>query len=188
MQNKNPEHGFTLIELMITLVIAITLAIVAVPAFQTTIQMQQTRSEASNLLNDFQYARSEAEKEGQPVTICASTDGATCAAAGTAWQTGWIIFSDQTGNQIFNSGTDVLLRVQKAWTTTDTMTTSPAKIAISYNRDGFTTGIPTTGQLFLIHTASTNSSASRCLWLDSVGHQQVQTAGQALATNQTVAC
>ena len=166
----------------------VTLLGVAIPSFKTSIQLQQTRTEATNLMNDLQFARSEAEKEGQSVTVCASTDSVTCAAAGTAWNTGWIVFSDAAGNQVFNSGTDVLLRVQKAWTTTDTMTTSPSVIAITYNRDGFATSIPTTGQLFLVHNSPASTSTSRCLWMDTIGHQQIQTAGQALATNQTVAC
>ncbi len=180
--------GFSMIELMITIVITGILLKLAVPAFQSTIQVQRIKVEANNLLNDLQFARSEAEKEGQPVTICVSSDGATCAAAGTGWQSGWIVFSDQAGNQIMNSGTDVLLRVQQAWTSSDTMTTSPSVTAITYNRDGFATSIALTGQLFILHTTPGNTGATRCVWIDTLGRQQIQTAGQALATNQVTAC
>jgi type IV fimbrial biogenesis protein FimT len=54
------QHGFTLIELMIGLVIMGTLFALAIPSFRTWIQNQQIRTGAESILNGIQLARSTA--------------------------------------------------------------------------------------------------------------------------------
>ena len=48
------------------------------------------------LLGDLQFARAEAIREGQPVTVCVSSTGSQlrCGHATPAWQKGWIIFTN----------------------------------------------------------------------------------------------
>lgn len=76
------EGGFTLIELLITLMIAVILATVAVPSFSSYIDNQRVRAGAQELYGGFQFARSEAIKRNEDVTIN-SNDG--------DWSTGWTI-------------------------------------------------------------------------------------------------
>jgi type IV fimbrial biogenesis protein FimT len=67
------NYGFTLIETMVTLAIAVILITVAVPSFLTFIQNARLSSQASDLTTAMMYARSEAVARNQQVTI-GSTD------------------------------------------------------------------------------------------------------------------
>lgn len=180
------QGGFTFVELMVTLVIAIILAAIAVPQYTSFVKTQQSVSEINNLLSDMRYARSEALKEGQFVSLCVSSNGTGCTTGG--WNNGWIIYANPGFTAVapgFVAGTSVLLRVQTGFTDNDTITSSPATTNITYNRDGFGVGLsPTVGELFTLHTTPSVTTATRCLWLDVLGHQVIQTAGQAAATGQ----
>ncbi len=94
------EQGFTLIELIITLVFAGIILAIAVPSFNTMIRNNRLSSEANNLVAALNLARSEAVTRGDRVTVCRSLDGANCNAAAGNWEDGWIVFHDP-----LNSGT-----------------------------------------------------------------------------------
>ena len=180
------QGGFTFVELMVTLAIAITLLTIAIPQYTSFIKAQQSVSEINNLLNDMRYARSEALKEGQYVSLCVSSNGTGCTTG--AWNTGWMIYANPGYTAAapgFVTGTSVLLRIQPGFTVSDTIASSPAVTNITYNRDGFGVGLsPTTGELFTLHNTPTVTAATRCLWVDVLGHQYIQNAGQAAATGQ----
>ena len=113
MKNKIKNSGFTLIELMVTLAIATILITVAIPGFRTLIQGNRATAQSNELLSAFSLARSEAVKRGLRVSVCSSTDQATCAAS-TNWATGWIVFTDDTGTAGTMDGTDEIIRVWDA--------------------------------------------------------------------------
>lgn len=81
--------GFTLIELMVTVAVIGILAVVGVPAMAGLINANRIAAANENLTSALQLARSEAIRRGASVTVCASTDGTTCASQ-TAW-TSWIV-------------------------------------------------------------------------------------------------
>lgn len=89
--------GFTLIELIVTLAVAGILTAIAVPSFKTTIQNNRQATQSNDLLGAMLYARSQAISGGShdsvspplDVTVCASSDGATCNS--TNWANGWIV-------------------------------------------------------------------------------------------------
>lgn len=83
-------RGMTMIELLITVVILAILMAIAVPSFRNASLGSQLSAAANNLLASVQLARSEAIKRNTAVTLCATADGATCAASG-GWEQGWII-------------------------------------------------------------------------------------------------
>jgi type IV fimbrial biogenesis protein FimT len=82
--------GLTMIELMVALVVLAILVTIAVPSFRNASLGSRLSASANDLLASVQLARSEAIKRNQTITICASSDGATCAASG-GWEQGWII-------------------------------------------------------------------------------------------------
>ncbi|WP_044872175.1 GspH/FimT family pseudopilin [Pseudomonas sp. LFM046] len=86
------QSGFTVIELMITLVVVAILLGIAVPSFTNATLGSKLRSQASDLVGGVALARSEAIKRNQAVTLCASSNGTTCATSG-GWQQGWIVRS-----------------------------------------------------------------------------------------------
>lgn len=104
-------RGFTLIELIVTVALAAILLTVAVPGFRTMIQNNRATAYANQLVSALNLARSESVRRKVPVSVCASTDQAGCAAS-TNWATGWIVFTD-TGTAGTVDGTDTVLRVQE---------------------------------------------------------------------------
>lgn len=91
--NMGKINGFTLVELLITIVVVSILLATGVPAFKDFINNNRLTTQANSLAISIQVARSEAVKRGSGAVICASTDQATCSAADD-WSTGWIVFSD----------------------------------------------------------------------------------------------
>jgi type IV fimbrial biogenesis protein FimT len=85
--------GFTLLELMITLAVAAILGILAIPSFREFIQSNRLTTQVNNFVADLNLARSEAVKGRGRVTLCKSSDQATCTTTG-GWEQGWIIFTD----------------------------------------------------------------------------------------------
>ena len=101
-------NGFTVIELMITIVIAAILMTVAIPSFLKTIQNNQITTQANELFTSLSIARAEAIKQGDSVTVCSSTDQASCAGS-TDWKTGWIVFTDNDGDRTIDDDGDTTL-------------------------------------------------------------------------------
>ncbi|QUP56666.1 prepilin-type N-terminal cleavage/methylation domain-containing protein (plasmid) [Ralstonia syzygii] len=169
-------RGFTLVELVIVISIVAILVTLAAPSFQSTIQSARTTTEVNSLVNDLQFARSEAIKRGQPVSICVSSDGATCLAS-NKWQVGWIVFNDVNGSGALDSTTDVVLRKRAAFAGSDTFVASPTTTVLTYNREGFATGLTNGTVTMVLHTAPVNQQATRCVAINVVGRQVVQNAG-----------
>lgn len=88
-------QGFTLIELLVTIAVLAILIAVAVPSFTALINANRLASQANEIVATLQSARSEAVRLNTSVVVCRSTDGASCAAAGT-WGR-WIIRVNATG-------------------------------------------------------------------------------------------
>ena len=103
------QSGLTLIELMIGLSITLIVTSLAVGSHSVYTNFI-TVSEVNSLLADLYFSRSEALKRHRTMTICQSNDGASCS-KGSAWQNGWIIFSDQNRNRKVDEE-DQLLRIQ----------------------------------------------------------------------------
>jgi type IV fimbrial biogenesis protein FimT len=85
-------RGFTLVELMVTLLVLAILLGLAVPSFRDASLSSRLTGYANDLVAGVQIARSEAIKRNATVTLCASEDGATCA-EDVGWEVGWIILA-----------------------------------------------------------------------------------------------
>lgn len=89
-------QGFTLIELMVTLVVLGIIAAIATPAFTGLVNANRLTSQSNELIGAIQMARSEAIKRNERVSFCGSTDGAACVAGSATW-TQWLVLRDAGG-------------------------------------------------------------------------------------------
>lgn len=163
-------------EVIVVMLIVAILASIGVPSYRYVTTSNRMATELDGLVGDLQYARSEAVREGQAVTVCIAgrtTSPYFCAAAGTdTWQNGWLVFTDLNSDQQVDTG-DTVLRVQPAFTpqggaTSDTLTSTNNISSVTFNRDGFAyTG---QAQVTLTLVDSTGNAAyTRCLYLTQSG-------------------
>lgn len=111
-------RGFTLIELMVTLAIAVILASIAAPSFQGMLSSQRIQGASADLLAHLMLARSEAIKQNRSVTLVSNNGEA-------AWQDGWRIFPV--------GAAAALVREQDAYAG---IAITAAVNSVTYNRDG----------------------------------------------------
>ncbi len=87
------QTGVTLIELVVTLSIAAILLTIGVPSFQDLMRNNRSAAQVNEFLTALNLARSEAVKRGASVSVCSSTDSATCRTSSvTNWADGWILY------------------------------------------------------------------------------------------------
>ena len=103
--NMESQKGFTLVELLITIVVISVLLATAVPSFMQFIKNNRITGQANSFVVSTQVARNEAVKRGAGTTMCASTDQATCSGNAADWTSGWIIFSDLNRDGVINTNT-----------------------------------------------------------------------------------
>ena len=163
--------GVTLIELLVVITITGILVAVGIPSFKNITTSYRISGEINGLLGDMQYARAEAIKEGQSVTICVAANGAC---SGDTWQSGWIVFPNPTGALTAPSSAPSMLRYQAAFTGTDTFVDATnGTSSVTFNRDGLAIGLPAGNTLLTLHDPSSNVHYTRCLQITSVGAMQV---------------
>jgi len=97
--NISKDTGFTLVELMVTLLVAAIVLGVGIPAFSQFVATNRMAAAVNDVTTAIHMARTEAVKRRANVTLCPSanwdTAAPTCANAGT-FEDGWIVFVDCT--------------------------------------------------------------------------------------------
>lgn len=157
---------------MVTLAVAAILIGLAASPMSQMISSNRVQTEASSFVSDLVFARSEAIKRGQGVTVCASSDGSTCSGANT-WQTGWIVISDTTQCSSVPPGTQVPVRVRAKFKGSDTLKaavpTGSTNSCVSFNRDGFAVNMGSSKVYFATKTVPAVTSMTRCVAVDLGG-------------------
>ena len=108
--NKNSQNGFTIYELMITLLIAGVLLTIGIPNLGEFTRNSRISGIANDLHSSFLLARSEAARAKSNVTICTSADpqSANPSCDGVAFDRGWIIFVDLDGDIVRDPAEPIL--------------------------------------------------------------------------------
>ncbi len=160
------HSGFSLIELLITLILASIAVFIGVPSLQQHLNTNRLSTQANMLISDLYSTRSEAIKRNTRVTMKKS---------GSAWENGWIVFTDQNNNANFDAsqGEELLLRqspITKGYTLRGNRF---VKNYISYTGDGGSkskTGAFQAGTLMLCdHTGISNPEHARAIIISSSG-------------------
>jgi type IV fimbrial biogenesis protein FimT len=163
-----------MLELMLTVSIVAILLMIGVPSFKYVTTANRAASEINALLGDMQFARGEAIREGQNITICASSNGSTCAGT-TSWDVGWIVFTTAAPPPA-----GALLKYQRTFSSADTLTADNAISSVVFSREGFTASLPGP-VIFRLQDSTHNLQYQRCLSATIVGALSTQIGGQTTA-------
>ena len=178
---KPAQNGFTMIEMVVVMSIVGILFAIGAPSYRYVTTSNRMASEVNGMLGDLQFARAEAIKRGQTVSVCASTNGVNCATNSTHWETGWLVITD-TGVIGTIDGSDIILRVQKPFSGGDTFVADSTLSAVTFNRDGFAMGLPP-AVVMKLHDSTANTAWARCLSITIVGALSTQISGATTAEN-----
>lgn len=166
-------QGFTLIELIMALTILAILTGIAVPAFTELIKNNRIRTQSADFHAALMLARSEAVKRVSRVTLCSSSDGASCAGGG--WEQGWIVFNDDDNDAAVDGG-ETVLHIGSALTGGNTLRgNSNVSTYVSYIGNGFsklTSGALQAGTLVVCDDRGFTSDA-RAVIISSTGRPRV---------------
>ncbi|MDC0435319.1 GspH/FimT family pseudopilin [bacterium] len=111
-RNKSQiETGFSLIEVLVAIAILGILAAIAVPSFQDFVSDSRQTGVYKDVSSAFRYARSEAIKRSNGVTVCARASDTSC--SDDDWNDGLLVFSDSVsdGAILELDGSDEVLRI-----------------------------------------------------------------------------
>jgi len=110
MKNRT-QTGFTLYELLTTMLVVGVVLTLGIPNMQSFRQNSRMTAAANDLHSSFHLARSEAARARTPITICASADSMvalpTC---GGELEAGWVVFEDRDGDIVIDAGEPILRR------------------------------------------------------------------------------
>lgn len=147
------QAGLTLVEMMISLLVLAIIVTLAVPGFNALIRNNRIYTQVNDFHLSLMRARSEAMSRVKRVTVCTSSDAATCNTTGK-WEDGWIVFVEEnaTQNATVDTGEEIL-EVQQDLGRDNTLRGDTNLVNyISYVGTGFTslvTSAPQTGKLAL---------------------------------------
>ncbi len=129
----NQQHGFTIIELMLTVGIAGIVMAFAVPNMVTFVKNERLTSYTNTLLTDLMLARAESVKRNLPSILCASSNETSC--TGGELEDGWIVGSDV--NNDGNLEAAELIKVQQAIEGNIEFTSTIANNTVIFDGRGF---------------------------------------------------
>jgi len=144
---KGQCKGFTLVELLVTIIVAIILATLAAPSFISYIGNQRVRNATNDLSSALQMARSEAIKRNAPMSIVRDPTG---------WAGGWVV----------QTAAATVVRAQDAYSNLS-ITDSADHSTIIYGVDGRPS---TTATTFTVKpSASLSGVTARCVYVTPAG-------------------
>ena len=111
---KRTQTGFTLYELLITLLIVGVVMTLGIPNMTEFTRNSRITTTANDLHAAFQVSRGEAARAKTNITICASDNSMGAATCQGSWEDGFIIFIDSNGDLARVGGTENVLRAHPA--------------------------------------------------------------------------
>jgi len=174
--HRQRQAGFTLVELLVTVTVAIILLAVGIPAYNGMVANNRTVSQINFLATAFNLARSEAVSLNQSVTACANASATNTAAATLAcggagnWANGWFVFEDNNANGVRDDATETVL---KLWQALETGSNLAAGVGfVRYNSQGqYAAGAGTSFELTNTDSASTQE---RCVTINAMGQIRLE--------------
>ncbi|WP_145963986.1 GspH/FimT family pseudopilin [Chromobacterium phragmitis] len=97
MRGRAGGGGFTLVEMLVTIAVAVLLLTVALPAWQVFVQNERLNSTRDQLINALNQARSLSISNDDVVTVC-PYNAASPTTCGGSWSAGWAILELPQGS------------------------------------------------------------------------------------------
>jgi type IV fimbrial biogenesis protein FimT len=137
------DRGFSVVELIVVMSIAVTLMTVAAPSMGMFVRNSRLQAQALELMRMMHLARSEAVKRKSRVVLCRSVNPTAavpaCGGVSNTWTTGYVVFASGDGNSTYEAGTDELLRIgMPARNGLTVVTNSTSNNNLEFNFDGTT--------------------------------------------------
>lgn len=166
---KKVQAGFTLVELMITLAVAIIVLAVGIPMYGSIVANNRAVAQANMFVTALNMAKSEAVAQGIPVAVCANASATnvtasslTCGGSGD-WANGWFVFQDVDSDATRDSSETVL----KLWQALEPGSNVTASVGfVRYSSIGENTGSATD---FELTQDETKGNQTRCVFVNAMG-------------------
>lgn len=162
------QHGLTLVELMVTLAVAIILVAVGMPLFNSVAANNRASAHTNMLVTALNLGRSEAVGRATTVTVCSSSTsppGATPACGGAGdWGNGWFAFVDTGTLGTFNSGSDEYLRIWEPSGNPPTVAVTGSAF-VTFNYLGSASALST----FEVSQPGASGNPKRCVTMAATG-------------------
>ena len=94
------HRGFSLLELLFTLVVATIVALLGIPAFGWLILDSRLTADVNAFVTSIQLARSESAKLNLAVVVCKTADDRVCGGSDVRYDDGWMVFVDEDGDEV----------------------------------------------------------------------------------------
>ena len=157
-QPSRHAAGFTLVELMVTIVVLAILLAIGIPSFASLIASNRLTSATNELIASLQAARTEALRRNARVTVCPAAPNAN--ACSGAWRDGWMAFVDQTpGNAPApESANDILFRGGPLPTGIVVVANAPLSSYVSFTADGMSKQLDGASLADILRVCSTSTA------------------------------
>lgn len=106
------HKGFTVVELLITIVVVSILLATGVPSILQMVKNNRVTTQANKLVTSVQLGRNEAVKRGTRTTVCAANTTLDDCAGSSNWANGWIVFSNLDNDSTADTGTGACLETE----------------------------------------------------------------------------
>ncbi|MCE9685274.1 GspH/FimT family pseudopilin [Shewanella sp. AS16] len=149
------HNGFTLVELMVTVAIAVLLLLIGVPALSSVYQQSRSETNIKTIQEALTFARAQAVSYGREIIVCPYA----ASPCGTDWSKGLSVYT-------LNAGAKRVLREYQGFNSQDAIkvTGADAEAKISFGADGMVSS-----NAEFIYCPNGASSASRSAKLDASG-------------------
>ncbi|WP_266169418.1 GspH/FimT family pseudopilin [Dyella subtropica] len=157
-----PQHGYTAVELMVTLGVLAIILMIAAPQMGPFLRKQQVKNASMDITSAVALARSEAVKRNAPVYVVASNAG---------WTGGWTV---NTTGTVLPASSSSTLRAQASMDGIN-ITESNSHTQFNFGGDG---RLQSTGMSFTVNTSiATTGVTPLCVNVGATGRVQTTNGG-----------
>lgn len=158
--------GFTLIEMLVTLLMMAILLGIGMPSFVNLIRNNGMTDQANSVLGGIIYARQEATNLGIGVSICGSSDQKSCDGQ---WGEGWIVFKDPNGTVTGTVAATSVLRLEKGSSSID----ASSGAAVRFDQEGIRRALTQSADTVTLKRSDCGNEGSRIISILAGGQASV---------------